>query len=81
MTKILLVLIRFYQKCISPHFLPRCRYYPTCSSYAYEAVQTHGFFVGGFLASGRILRCNPFSKGGVDMVPIENFDVFTDCGR
>ncbi|MCL2168635.1 MAG: membrane protein insertion efficiency factor YidD [Defluviitaleaceae bacterium] len=81
MAKILLLLIKFYQKCISPHFLPRCRYYPTCSSYAYEAVQSHGFFEGSFLAFCRILRCNPFSKGGVDMVPVKDFNTRIVIGR
>ncbi|MDR2168489.1 MAG: membrane protein insertion efficiency factor YidD [Clostridiales bacterium] len=73
MGKILLVFIRFYQLCISPHFLPRCRYYPTCSSYAHEAVKTHGAIMGSFLAVWRVLRCNPWSKGGVDLVPQKYF--------
>jgi putative membrane protein insertion efficiency factor len=73
MAKISLLLIRFYQLCISPHFLPRCRYYPSCSNYAHEAINVHGFFIGGFLAFWRILRCNPFSKGGVDFVPRKGF--------
>ncbi|MBQ5780547.1 MAG: membrane protein insertion efficiency factor YidD [Spirochaetaceae bacterium] len=50
--------------------LPRCcRFYPTCSHYAHEAFRTHGFFRGGFLTTKRILRCNPFFKGGFDPVP------------
>ena len=72
MTKLLLFVIVFYQKVVSPHFMPRCRYYPTCSAYALEAVKTHGAFKGGFFAALRILRCNPFSKGGVDFVPQRN---------
>ena len=48
---------------------PRCRYTPTCSQYAIEAIETHGAFKGSFLAIWRILRCNPFSKGGYDPVP------------
>jgi len=73
MAKILLLLIRAYQKLVSPHFLPRCRYYPTCSAYAYEAVSVHGFFVGLFLAVTRIFRCHPWSKGGLDPVPPKHF--------
>jgi len=68
-TKLLLFVIIFYQKAISPHFGPRCRYYPTCSAYALEAIKTHGALKGSFFAGMRILRCNPFSKGGVDFVP------------
>ena len=73
MAKLLLLLIKFYQRMVSPHFLPRCRFYPSCSAYAYEAVSVHGFFVGTFLSVSRILRCNPWSKGGVDAVPVKHF--------
>lgn len=73
MAKIFLLIIRFYQKAVSPHFLPRCRYYPSCSAYAYEAISVHGFLLGGFLATSRILRCNPWSKGGLDLVPKKDF--------
>lgn len=69
MKKILISLIRFYQKCISPHHRPCCRFTPTCSAYAIEAVSVHGALKGGALAIWRILRCNPFSKGGYDPVP------------
>ena len=69
MKTIFLLLIRAYQKCISPLFLPKCRFYPTCSVYAYEAVKKFGGLKGGYLAVRRILRCHPFSKGGVDPVP------------
>jgi len=72
-TKIFLILIRGYQRIVSPHFLPRCKYYPTCSAYAYEAVRVHGFFTGGILATLRLLRCNPFAKGGIDFVPEKGF--------
>ncbi len=61
--------IRFYQKNISANTTPKCKYYPTCSNYAVEALQTHGFFKGTLLAIWRVLRCNPFSKGGYDPVP------------
>ena len=62
MKKFFLALIRFYQKHISPAFPRRCRYYPTCSAYAYEAITRYGAIKGGFLALRRFLRCNPFSK-------------------
>ncbi|WP_182353789.1 membrane protein insertion efficiency factor YidD [Flaviflexus huanghaiensis] len=61
--------ISFYQRSISPRFAPRCRYYPSCSSYAMEAVQVHGASKGTLVATWRILRCNPWSKGGADYVP------------
>ncbi|MBR2868246.1 MAG: membrane protein insertion efficiency factor YidD [Clostridia bacterium] len=69
MKKLLLLLIRFYRRCISPLFPPSCRYYPTCSQYAVEAIEVHGAFKGALLAIWRVLRCNPFSPGGVDLVP------------
>ena len=62
MKTVLLKLIRFYQRRISPAFPARCRYCPTCSAYAYEAIQKYGVFKGGFLALRRLLRCHPFSK-------------------
>ena len=62
MKKLLIGLIRFYQRCISPAFPSRCRYTPTCSQYALEAVTKYGAVKGGFLALKRILRCHPFSK-------------------
>lgn len=63
-------LIRIYQKYISP-WKPygRCKYYPTCSNYAIEAYRKYGFLKGTILTVWRILRCNPFSKGGYDPVP------------
>ncbi|MBQ7597719.1 MAG: membrane protein insertion efficiency factor YidD [Clostridia bacterium] len=69
MKKLLLSLIRFYRKHISPHFPPMCRYYPTCSCYAIEAIETHGTLRGTLLALWRVLRCNPLSAGGYDPVP------------
>lgn len=68
MKKMTLAIIRFYRRHISL-FLPRvCRFYPTCSKYALEAIQKYGVFKGGRLVLGRILRCHPFSKGGYDPV-------------
>jgi len=65
----LLLLLLGYKKCISP-WLPRCcRFTPTCSAYAAEAIMVHGPFKGLFLAAGRLLRCQPFCKGGYDPVP------------
>jgi len=69
MKYILLLLIKFYQYAISPHFPPSCRYYPSCSAYAYEAVNKHGFFLGSFIAAERLMRCHPFHPGGYDPVP------------
>lgn len=69
MKKLMLKMIRFYQTKISPNTPPRCKYYPTCSQYALEAIETFGTFKGFFLALWRLLRCNPFSKGGIDPVP------------
>ena len=69
MRKIGIYLIKFYQKYISPifHFLGvECKYYPTCSQYALEAIEKYGLLKGVFLAGKRILKCNPFSKGGYD---------------
>ena len=66
--KIILSLIWFYQKAVSPHLGPRCRYYPTCSAYAREAVQKYGAWKGSFLALKRILRCHPLHEGGYDPV-------------
>ena len=70
MKKLLLFLIRFYRKHISPAFPPSCRFTPTCSAYALEAVEKYGALKGGYLAFKRFLRCNPFYKGDYfDPVP------------
>ena len=69
MTRFVLAAIRFYQRRISPHTMPACRFQPTCSHYAYTAIQRFGLCKGGRLALWRILRCNPFCKGGHDPVP------------
>ena len=65
----LLWLIRFYRAAISPTHAPCCRFTPTCSQYALEAVEKYGAVKGGYLALRRILRCNPLCKGGYDPVP------------
>ena len=67
--KILLWLIRAYQGFISPLFPPTCRFQPTCSQYAFEAIAEYGTFKGGWLAVKRILRCHPFHPGGYDPIP------------
>ena len=70
MKTILIVLIRFYQRNISPFFPARCRFRPTCSAYAMEAIGKYGAWKGGILALKRFLRCHPFYKGDVyDPVP------------
>lgn len=61
--------IRGYQVAISPMLPPACRYYPTCSNYAIEAIEKHGALRGGWMAARRIGRCHPFSPGGYDPVP------------
>lgn len=66
---ILIVMIKFYRTYLSPLKSTKCPYYPTCSSYGLEAVEKYGALKGGALAFWRILRCNPFSKGGYDPVP------------
>ncbi|MBQ1216402.1 MAG: membrane protein insertion efficiency factor YidD [Clostridia bacterium] len=72
MKRIALWLVRCYQRYISPCKPPCCRFVPTCSEYALEALEEHGFWKGSLLAVWRILRCNPFSKGGYDPVPKKN---------
>lgn len=69
MKKLLLRLILFYRKYLSPLKSIKCPYFPSCSQYGLEAVERFGFIKGGFLMIWRILRCNPFSKGGFDPVP------------
>jgi hypothetical protein len=67
--KLMLIFIKFYQFFISPLTGRHCRYYPTCSAYAFEAIDRYGCIKGGFLALKRILRCHPFHPGGYDPVP------------
>ena len=68
MNKILIAFIKVYQYTLSPLLGPRCRYYPSCSNYAVEALREHGAVRGLGLATWRLLRCNPFSHGGYDPV-------------
>lgn len=77
MKKVLLRLISFYQRNISPHRPPACRYIPTCSEYARVAVERWGALYGGWLSLRRVLRCHPFHKGGYDPVP----DIPDSCIR
>jgi len=71
MKKILIQLVRIYQRFISPLFPPSCRYHPTCSNYMIQAIQVHGALKGSLMGIARILRCHPFVKGGVDYVPLK----------
>ena len=67
--KLEIMMIRFYKRFISPNMSSHCKYTPTCSQYAVEAIQKYGCIKGSLLAAWRILRCNPCSKGGYDPVP------------
>ena len=69
-------LIRLYQLTISPLLGPTCKYYPSCSHYGLEAVRRHGALKGTVMASWRVLRCNPWSNGGVDEVPAKGEPLF-----
>jgi putative membrane protein insertion efficiency factor len=69
MKRLFLWLIRFYQRHISPSLPPACRFTPTCSEYALQAIEKYGALKGGYLALRRILKCHPFHPGGYDPVP------------
>ncbi len=69
MKRLLLALIRFYQRAISPGLPAACRYEPTCSRYSYEAIERYGALRGSWLGLRRLLRCHPFHRGGYDPVP------------
>ncbi len=69
MQTVLIALLRFYKLAVSPFLGNRCRFYPSCSDYAREAIQYHGAARGSYLAARRLCRCHPFSAGGVDPVP------------
>ena len=79
LTAAVLAPIRLYRKLISPLLGARCRYYPSCSAYAEQAVRELGPIRGTILAGWRVLRCNPFSAGGLD--PLENRRLFRSAGR
>lgn len=68
MKKATVCIIKLYQMCISPLFPPRCRFHPSCSEYAVNAIEKKGFFRGVFFAAWRVLRCNPLFPGGYDPV-------------
>ena len=68
LSAILTAPIRVYQRLVSPAFAPRCRYYPTCSEYAVQSIRELGPLRGSILAGWRLLRCNPFSHGGIDEI-------------
>jgi hypothetical protein len=68
-SKVFVAFIRVYQFALSPMFGQRCKFYPSCSNYAIEALRVHGAVRGAWLATWRVMRCNPFSDGGVDPVP------------
>jgi hypothetical protein len=72
---LLLLLVKSYRRFVSPLFPPSCRFQPTCSTYALEAIEKHGSLKGGWLAIQRILRCHPFHSGGYDPVPDNRQDV------
>ncbi|MBI2324986.1 MAG: membrane protein insertion efficiency factor YidD [Chloroflexi bacterium] len=69
MTRAVLAALRWYKRAVSPLMPPACRYTPTCSEYAMEAIETHGLARGALLAARRILSCHPFARGGHDPVP------------
>ena len=69
MSRLLVILLRGYQILVSPMLGQSCRFYPTCSNYAIEALRTHGAARGGWLAARRVCRCHPWNEGGVDLVP------------
>ena len=69
MKKVLIALVKFYKKHFSRSYPPQCRFAPSCSEYSLEALEKYGAFKGSYLTIWRILRCNPFCKGGYDPVP------------
>lgn len=69
MTQLVLTLIHGYQRLVSPFMAPRCRFMPSCSTYAVEAIEVHGLARGGWLSLRRLGRCHPFHRGGYDPVP------------
>jgi putative membrane protein insertion efficiency factor len=81
MSKLLTFLLRAYQLTISPLMRPSCRFHPSCSNYAIEAIKVHGAARGGWLAARRVCRCHPWNEGGVDLVPPKHSNSSTTaCG-
>ena len=74
MRHVLKILLRAYQLCLSPLLGPSCRFYPSCSHYAIEAIETHGALRGSWMSAKRICRCHPFNPGGFDPVPHHTHD-------
>ncbi|MCE3264417.1 MAG: rane protein insertion efficiency factor YidD [Pseudoduganella sp.] len=74
MKTLLTFLLRIYQVALSPLMGPRCRFYPSCSNYAIEALRVHGAARGSYLAARRVCRCHPWNAGGVDPVPPKHFN-------
>lgn len=72
MQKLLITLIKLYRYTLSPYLGQHCRFTPSCSSYALEALQEHGFLRGGTMSIKRLLRCHPWSEGGYDPVPLRD---------
>jgi putative membrane protein insertion efficiency factor len=70
MRRLFLLLIRFYQRNISSRTPPSCRFFPTCSQYAYEAIAAYGVILGTLMGMWRLLRCGPWTRGGYDPVPL-----------
>ena len=85
MKAVLLLLLRAYQLCISPFLGQNCRFYPSCSDYASQAVRQHGALKGSVLATRRLCKCHPWHAGGFDPVPEKNSDstsaVASDCSH
>ena len=79
MTRVAAAAVRLYQLLLSPLSASRCKYHPSCSQYALDALRHHGFLRGGALAAWRLLRCHPWSQGGVDRV--EDQRLFREAGR
>jgi putative membrane protein insertion efficiency factor len=80
MNKLLVAILRAYQLAISPLLGQNCRFYPTCSNYAIEAVRVHGAARGSWLAARRVCKCHPWNEGGVDLVPPAPETPPTACG-
>ncbi len=79
--RLLLAVLRLYQGFLSPLMPSACKFYPSCSRYAYEAIEIHGARRGSWLALRRLLRCRPFSRGGVDPVPEREVSASAEVAR